>query len=78
MNKLKPIIVALLIATVFTGITVVASSAENKNTDEHLFKVLGWLEGRGYTTTLDDHHAKLYSDVSKCSVSTKIILVRHG
>ncbi len=29
MNKLKPIIVALLIATVFTGITFVASSAEN-------------------------------------------------
>lgn len=46
MNKLKSILVALLIAiaTVFTGITVVASSAENKNTDEHLFKVLGWLE----------------------------------
>ena len=63
-NKLKPIIVALLIATVFTGITVVASSAENKNTvlinfqvdaentGEHLFKVLGELEGRGYTTTV--------------------------
>jgi len=64
MNKLKPIIVALIIVTVFTGITVVASSAENKNTilinfqvdaentGEHLFKVLGELEGRGYTTTV--------------------------
>lgn len=63
-NKFKPIIIAILIAAVFTGITVVASSAENKNTvlinfqvdaentGEHLFKVLGELEGRGYTTTV--------------------------
>jgi broad specificity phosphatase PhoE len=78
MNKLKPILVALLIATVFTGITVVASSAENKNMDEHLFKVLGWLEGRGYTTNVADHHAKLYSEGSKCSMPTKIVLIRHG
>jgi peptidoglycan/xylan/chitin deacetylase (PgdA/CDA1 family) len=64
MNKLRPIIVALLIAVTFTGIIVVANSAENKNTvvinlqvdaentGEHLFKVLGELEGRGYTTTV--------------------------
>jgi|GEM_PF-3386709 len=63
-NKLKPIIVALLIATAFIGITVVAGSAENKNTvlinlqvdaentGEYLLKVLGELEERGYTTTV--------------------------
>ena len=64
MKKLRPIIAALLIAAIISGITVVASSAENKNTvlinfqvdaentGEHLFKVLGELEGRGYTTTV--------------------------
>lgn len=63
-NKLKPVIIALLIAAAIAGITIVASSAENQNTvlinfqvdaentGEHLFKVLGELEGRGYTTTV--------------------------
>ncbi|PWB55630.1 MAG: hypothetical protein C3F06_02180 [Candidatus Methanoperedenaceae archaeon] len=64
MNKLRPIIAALLIAAIISGITIVASSAEDKNTllinfqvdaentGEHLFKVLGELEDRGYTTTV--------------------------
>lgn len=64
MNRLKTIFAVLLIAAIFAGITVVASSAENKNTvlinfqvdaentGEHLFKVLDELERRGYTTTV--------------------------
>lgn len=63
-NKLKPIIVALLVALAFTGITIFASYAENEdtvlinlqvdaeNTGEHLEKVLGELEERGYTATV--------------------------
>ncbi len=62
MNRLKPVCAAIIVLTAF--ITVVGSSAENKNTvlinfqvdaentGEHLFKVLGELERRGYTTTV--------------------------
>lgn len=97
MNKLKPIFVALFIATVFTGITVVASSAENKNTILINFQVdrnetigywqfftqlLDRIENKNIdivkTVEKDDHHAKHYSDVSKCSMPTKVVLVRHG
>jgi hypothetical protein len=79
LTNLKTVIIALLIALVFIGITVVftnyaqernnqiddlSSGKQSKhnvvinlqvdaeNTGEHLFKVLGELERRGYTTTV--------------------------